>query len=197
MRWSQHLDACLGCRGCEPVCPSGVAYGRGLEPARERLFDARGLPPLARAVLAVFRRERLWRPLFTAGAAGFGAGTRPPARGPRTGGFSMAMLAAHRAPGSGSGVSASRRSRRLAELSAPTRPTHRRPLPRLRHGHPLPPRPRRHPPHARGQRLPRGRGRGPGLLRRPARARRRPGGAPRSSRAATSPRSPMPPTSSS
>ena len=33
----QHLDACLGCRGCEPVCPSGVGYGRGLEAARELL----------------------------------------------------------------------------------------------------------------------------------------------------------------
>src|SRR5688572_20830094 len=51
----QHLDACLGCRGCEPVCPSGVAYGRGLELARERLFEERGLPPLARTVLGVFR----------------------------------------------------------------------------------------------------------------------------------------------
>ena len=29
----EHLDACLGCRGCEPVCPSGVGYGRGLEAA--------------------------------------------------------------------------------------------------------------------------------------------------------------------
>src|SRR5262245_31693567 len=34
-----HLDRCLGCRGCEPVCPSGVAYGHGLEAARERLAE--------------------------------------------------------------------------------------------------------------------------------------------------------------
>jgi glycolate oxidase iron-sulfur subunit len=61
----QHLDACLGCRGCEPVCPSGVGYGRGLETAREQLFAARGLPPLARLVLRVFRHGALWRPLFT------------------------------------------------------------------------------------------------------------------------------------
>src|SRR5438067_7075470 len=29
-----HLDRCLGCRGCEPVCPSGVGYGHGLAAAR-------------------------------------------------------------------------------------------------------------------------------------------------------------------
>ncbi len=60
-----HLEACLGCRGCEPACPSGVGYGRGLEAAREQLFAERGLPPLARSVLGVFRYRAFWRPLFT------------------------------------------------------------------------------------------------------------------------------------
>ena len=46
-----HLDRCLGCRACEPVCPSGVHYGHGLETARERISDARGVPWLARAAL--------------------------------------------------------------------------------------------------------------------------------------------------
>src|SRR5262245_47306221 len=31
---TEHLERCLGCRGCEPACPSGVGYGRGLEAAR-------------------------------------------------------------------------------------------------------------------------------------------------------------------
>lgn len=46
-----HLDRCLGCRGCEPVCPSGVGYGRGLEAARAVLARARGTSRLARAAL--------------------------------------------------------------------------------------------------------------------------------------------------
>ena len=54
----QHLDACLGCRGCEPVCPSGVGYGRGLEAARELLAADRGLRPLAAAGARRIRHER-------------------------------------------------------------------------------------------------------------------------------------------
>lgn len=37
----QHLDTCLGCRACEPACPSGVEYGQILEGAREVLSDNR------------------------------------------------------------------------------------------------------------------------------------------------------------
>lgn len=90
----EHLDACLGCRGCEPVCPAGVGYGRGLEAARARLHDANGLPFLAQLTLGVFRHRVLWKSAFT--AARWLRATGVPSRlaGATRSGFAMGMLAA-------------------------------------------------------------------------------------------------------
>lgn len=49
-----HIDRCLGCRACEPVCPSGVQYGHLLERARAAIDDAGRASPLNRLLLAVF-----------------------------------------------------------------------------------------------------------------------------------------------
>lgn len=90
---NQHLDACLGCRGCEPVCPSGVGYGRGLEAAREWLVRERGLPFAARAILAVFSHRAIWTVLLT--IARWVRDTGIPARLAGAGriGFGLGMLA--------------------------------------------------------------------------------------------------------
>ncbi|MEO8031375.1 MAG: (Fe-S)-binding protein [Gemmatimonadota bacterium] len=93
---NEHLDACLGCRGCEPVCPAGVGYGQGIEAARTLLAARRGLPIKARAVLAVFRYRWLWRPLLTMARWFRDTGLARRLSGKHQFGFSMAMLASSR-----------------------------------------------------------------------------------------------------
>jgi glycolate oxidase iron-sulfur subunit len=94
----EHLALCLGCRGCEPVCPAGVGYGRGLEAARERLAAANGLPALARLVLAVFGRRTYWAALFTLARWLRGSGLPAALAGRGRTGFAFGMLAASRPP---------------------------------------------------------------------------------------------------
>ena len=49
--FEETLSFCLGCRACEPVCPSMVPYGRTLEGARAEIAAQRG---------GVARRFRAW-----------------------------------------------------------------------------------------------------------------------------------------
>jgi glycolate oxidase iron-sulfur subunit len=94
---NEHLDRCLGCRGCETACPSGVPYGHLLEAARATLAEAGRRPLVARLVLAVFGRKPLLRLALTGGR--LLRATRLPAllsRLPGRAGFAMAMLDATR-----------------------------------------------------------------------------------------------------
>jgi glycolate oxidase iron-sulfur subunit len=90
----QHIDQCLGCRACEPVCPSGVPYGQLLEATRATLRESRPTPFIARLILFVFARRWLLRPAMF--FSRFLAATPIPSLlsgAPGRLGFAMAMLA--------------------------------------------------------------------------------------------------------
>jgi glycolate oxidase iron-sulfur subunit len=91
-----HLDRCLGCRGCEPVCPSGVGYGRGLEAARALLAERRGVPPLARLALAALTGPGVSRVAYAVARAFRATGIPRWLAGWGRFRFAMGMLAATR-----------------------------------------------------------------------------------------------------
>ena len=101
-----HIDRCLGCRACEPVCPSSVGYGVLLEAARESVYRARGTPAVARMLLAIFSSRawtkwsmRLARVVRGLRVAGMAARWMPPNRLFHPIRFGLAMLEASREPG--------------------------------------------------------------------------------------------------
>jgi glycolate oxidase iron-sulfur subunit len=65
----RHLDLCLGCRGCETACPSGVHYGRLIEGARafvEKNYQRSWFDRIRRdAVGAIFPYPARMRALLT------------------------------------------------------------------------------------------------------------------------------------
>ncbi|MEA2687875.1 MAG: glycolate oxidase iron-sulfur subunit [Candidatus Eremiobacteraeota bacterium] len=59
------MSECLDCRACEAVCPSGVEYGKILEPARTQIVRAQGparswWARLGRAVLIGMLFQQMW-----------------------------------------------------------------------------------------------------------------------------------------
>ncbi|NNG15034.1 MAG: (Fe-S)-binding protein, partial [Gemmatimonadales bacterium] len=92
----EHLESCLGCRGCEPACPSGVEYGRAFETARRALAATHGVSLPLRVLLYIFSSTPLWRSSLT--LARWLRSSGLPSRLSANGriGFAMGMLAATR-----------------------------------------------------------------------------------------------------
>ncbi len=89
-----HLDRCLGCRACEPVCPSGVAYGHGLEAARAQITHVRPLGWVARAALWTLTTAGISRMVYLLARALRASGLPRRLAGWGRFRFAMGMLAA-------------------------------------------------------------------------------------------------------
>jgi glycolate oxidase iron-sulfur subunit len=98
--FSVHLDRCLGCRACEPVCPSGVEYGTLLELARETVAEHRVSGFLTRTLLWLFGSPHRRTLFFVVsrwvrgfGFASLGAKLMPAVGPLKTAKLALAMLA--------------------------------------------------------------------------------------------------------
>jgi glycolate oxidase iron-sulfur subunit len=89
-----HLNRCLGCRACEPVCPAGVEYGMALEAARDMLSEVRPTPLVARVLNASMANALVREPLLL--AARMFRPLAPAFSGKSQLGFLFGMLAATR-----------------------------------------------------------------------------------------------------
>ncbi|MEJ2565948.1 MAG: (Fe-S)-binding protein [Gammaproteobacteria bacterium] len=60
-RMEDHLEHCLGCRACEAMCPSGVAYGEIIDGGRALLHQLSKTEPRPRLLYSLVPRPRRLR----------------------------------------------------------------------------------------------------------------------------------------